>query len=88
MLKVPGVGKVRLAEVLLKPGRRRLTLLQLDLDQTAPVIRRMFEKTSRMESGARTAGIEITAPTTPSGGNMTMASLEGNGTLIWPKQGG
>jgi len=89
IVRVPGVGKVHFAEVLLKPGRRRLTLLQIDLDRPAQIRRRSVSSSAAFESRASTAGIEtLGAPAPSSGGTMTMASLEGNGTLIWPKQGG
>jgi hypothetical protein len=86
VLRVPGFGKVRLAEVLLKPGRRRLTLLQLDLDRPEPVFQHAMAQIANV--AADVFNLKSPEPTAPSGGTISMASLEGNGTLIWPKQGG
>ncbi|MEA2491198.1 MAG: hypothetical protein QOH21_2990 [Acidobacteriota bacterium] len=86
VLRVPGFGKVRLAEVLLKPGRRRLTLLQVDLDRPEPVIQSAMAQIARGVENLLAGDSETS--TAQSGGTISMASLEGNGTLIWPKQGG
>jgi hypothetical protein len=81
-IAVRGFGKLRLAEVLLKPGRRRLSLLQLDFDRHVSPM---------MMSGAPDMGddemnLSVTAtPDSPDSGTMTIASVEGNGTPIWPK---
>jgi len=76
-VKVRGLGKAHLAEVLIKPGHRRLTLLRLEL--TEPVMR-PFD--SFAERSLTTDSVMLTSAMT--NGSMSVASVEGNGTNSWP----
>lgn len=83
-LSIPRFGKIRLGEVVLKPGQRSLSLLQIDFNKEEgsghieQLVRRV-EAFALDESGS--------SPSTsfPDSGTMTIASVEGNGTPIWPK---
>jgi len=82
-LSIAKFGKIRLGEVVLKPGRRRLSLLQIDFnkkegddDQGRP---QMIQPLAFMSSASRTSS------NFPDSGTMTIASVEGNGTPIWPQ---
>jgi len=76
-VKVRGLGKAHLAEALIKPGHRRLTLLRLEL--TEPMVRR-FD--SLAESSLATDSVMLTRAMT--NGSMSVGSVEGNGTNSWP----
>jgi hypothetical protein len=68
---VKGVGRAHLAEVLVKHGRRRLTLLRLDFAPDALDIR----SDGRMLLGKGDG---------PDNGSATVGSVEGNGTYTLP----
>lgn len=82
-LSVPKFGKIRLGEVVLKPGRRRLSLLQIDFNKDEGNTGQI-----QMQPLALMAGGGSTSHTFPNSGTMTIASVEGNGTPIWPKSDG
>jgi hypothetical protein len=77
-LPVDGVGTAHLAEALVKDGRRRLTLLRLELKGGFPHIgsddtsKPMTRETVLLSRGG------------PGDGSMTVGSVEGNGTQTWP----
>lgn len=65
---VPGLGKVRFGELMFKPGRRRVNLLRVALGSDT------FEQ-----------GLSLNeAILEPNGGTLTIASVEGNGTTVYP----
>jgi hypothetical protein len=73
---VPGLGTVRFAELMIKPGRRRLNLIRIMFgprknghDGEQPIMMAMAEEGP--ESG-------------PTGGSMTLGSGEGNGAPVEP----
>jgi hypothetical protein len=76
---VPGLGVVRFAELVLKPGRRRLNLLRFDFGLRV-------QQEGAMPNALRTAegpfdeGLDAGV----TGGSMTLGSGEGNGTPIGP----
>ncbi|HET8774176.1 MAG TPA: hypothetical protein VFP80_10310 [Thermoanaerobaculia bacterium] len=91
-LSIPKFGRIRLGEVVLKPGQRRLSLLQIDFNKK--------EGFNRFDGGStgETEGVQRqvqafaleshdsdTTSTGPHSGTITIASVEGNGTPIWPK---
>jgi hypothetical protein len=80
VLPIPGIGVARFGELMLKPGRRRLNLLRLQLDADLgwffPITSAMQGDMQRM-SFANEAG-------PGDGGSMTIASVEGNGSLLVP----
>jgi hypothetical protein len=86
---VRGVGKVHLAEVLIKPGRRRLTLLRFDLARkqggfpTLPPDSDTGE-TPVVQGIAGAAMMMSLAGDPPDGGSLTFASVEGNGSPSFP----
>jgi hypothetical protein len=86
-LSIPNFGTIRLGEVLLKPGRRRLSLLQIDFNKNEGF--NMFNGGSTGETEQLQQEIQSRAlsgsNTFPESGTMTIASVEGNGTPIWPK---
>jgi hypothetical protein len=74
-LPVEGLGTAHLAEALIKPGRRRLTLLRLELPAHAmPNIG---------SDGAAMRNIMLTR-SVGGDGSMTIGSVEGNGTQTIP----
>jgi len=75
---VRGLGKAHLAEALIKPGHRRLTLLRLELSQRAmPHI--------GSDSGERSlAKDSVMLTRSLADGSMSVGSVEGNGTNSWP----
>lgn len=76
-IRVPTLGKVHLAEFLFKPGRRRVTLLRLELD-----------KNSFAPPGFGDADVQNFVPgggfASPDSGDISIASVEGNGSPIGP----
>lgn len=75
---VPGLGTVRLGELMLKPGRRRLNLLRVSLGK---------DETIRLESAPprKRRAMGMQEDTDPGlSGSVVIASLEGNGTPIMP----
>lgn len=65
---VPGLGKVRFGELMFKPGRRRVNLLRVALGSDA------FDQ-----------GLSLNeSMLAPNGGSLTIASVEGNGTTVYP----
>jgi hypothetical protein len=93
-LTIPKFGKIRLGEVLLKPGRRRLSLLQIDFNKNEgfPIpktadggstgetvhLQQQFQSFALTSNGSKSTSF-------PLSGTMTIASVEGNGTPIWPR---
>lgn len=79
VVPVPGLGVVHFAELMLKPGRRRLNLLRMTFglgpqnEGPMPMALRMAEGPFDEGSGGGTTG-----------GSMTLGSGEGNGTPIEP----
>lgn len=74
---VPGLGYVRFAELMLKPGRRRLNLIRIQfgskknaLGAPEPFMMAMAEEGPLQEG--------------PTGGSMTLGSTEGNGAPVEP----
>lgn len=83
-LSIPKFGKIRLGEVLLKPGRRRLSLLQIDFDKKEPFPGPTGGTERRQRRARLLAHTGRTSNILPDSGTMTIASVEGNGTPIWP----
>jgi hypothetical protein len=77
---VRNFGKLRFAEVLLKPGHRRLTLLQVDIDRARRVEIDQVDN-PETELLSLDSGFELL----PQSGTISIASVEGNGTPIWPR---
>lgn len=71
-LTVPKLGHVHLGEVIVKPGRRRINFLRLDVDRNDA-----FSAVSNLVGRTDAAGgTEV--------GTLTIASIEGNGSPSWP----
>lgn len=84
-LSLPKFGRIRLGEVVLKPGQRRLSLLQIDFDK-----QESSGHTKQLKRGVQALALEAvggssTSTRFPDSGTMTIASVEGNGSPIWPK---
>jgi hypothetical protein len=77
---IDGIGKAHLAEVLVKDGRRRLTLLRLDLD------RRGFSHigTDTILAAPKMMALAQAKSLSGGDGSMTIGSVEGNGTYTVP----
>lgn len=80
VLPIPGIGVARFGELMLKPGRRRLNLLRLQLDADLgwffPVSPQIQGDEQRMSFANESAPGD--------GGSVTVASAEGNGSLLVP----
>ncbi len=80
---VPGLGVVRFAELVLKPGRRRLNLLRFEFGLR---VQEGIQQEGAMPNALRTTegpfaeGLDAGV----TGGSMTLGSGEGNGTPIGP----
>ena len=70
-LFIPGIGKVKFGELMLKPGRRRVNL-----------IRFVFGPQQQQDAGPNNEAPEDDPQY--SGGSLTVASVEGNGSPLWP----
>jgi hypothetical protein len=88
IVTIPGIGTVRFAELMIKPGRRRLNLLRIKFGPARDGGR--FEPQGE---GEMPQALMMMAPAPmgeeavafgPSGGSMTLGSGEGNGTPIEP----
>jgi hypothetical protein len=82
---IPGLGTVIFGELMAKPGRRRLTLLRIALGDV-PQMDFGDEGPEADAGGGGGAAMDFQeAPTGPGlGGSMTVASVEGNGTIVGP----
>ncbi|HEX6098301.1 MAG TPA: hypothetical protein VF432_18400 [Thermoanaerobaculia bacterium] len=80
VIPVPGLGTVRFAELMLKPGRRRLNLIRVNfgLPQREGAMPIAFSL--RNQDGPPGESLDDA----PTGGSMTLGSGEGNGTPIEP----
>jgi len=93
---VPGLGYVRFAELMYKPGRRRLNLIRIMfgprkpktegpqvfiMEDTVVRARALADAGGDADADANTENPTATGPT---GGSMTLGSGEGNGTPIEP----
>lgn len=67
-LVIPGIGAVKFGELMLKPGRRRVNLLRFSFDPNE-----LASPVPQPESISEY-----------SGGSLTIASVEGNGSPLWP----
>ena len=74
---VDGLGTVRFGELMLKPGRRRVNLLRITFGQNDT-----FEPLPENVEAFALENAESTSP--PDEGSMTIASVEGNGTPVFP----
>lgn len=72
-LHIPGVGTVRFGELMLKPGRRRVNLLRFEFGPNALLSLRENAPQNDEEG-----------PDLYTGGSLTMASVEGNGSPLYP----
>ena len=72
---IPGLGTVIFGELMLKPGRRRLNLLRIELGEAAG--------STHFGGGGRPVMAMMTAES-PRTGSMTLGSSEGNGTIVGP----
>jgi hypothetical protein len=81
---VKGIGRAHLAEVLIKPGRRRLTLMRLELTgRTMPHMG--SDGADLATAAAQTRDAVLLTRSGPGGdGSMSVGSVEGNGTNTWP----
>lgn len=73
---VPGLGYVRFAELMLKPGRRRLNLIRIQFGSERNAFGAPEPFMMAMAEGPLQKG--------PTGGSMTLGSTEGNGTPVEP----
>jgi hypothetical protein len=73
---IPGLGTVRFGELMLKPGRRRVNLLRIELVKN--------ELFARQESDEPADGEELLTPSGYQGGSLVMGSVEGNGSPLYP----
>lgn len=81
VVPVPGLGIVHFAELVLKPGRRRLNLLRFDFGSRAQAQQEgPMPNALRTAEGPFTEGLDGGV----TGGSMTLGSGEGNGTPIGP----
>lgn len=78
ILRILGFGDVHLAEVLLKPGLRRVNLLRVELNRGAGggFVQPLTADTGTGADDSSTSGDES--------GTYTMGSVEGNGTPVFP----
>jgi len=74
---VKGLGTAHLAEALIKPGHRRLTLLRLDLTEAGP-------RSGEFESSGTKDSVMLSRALSGAAGTMTIGSVEGNGTQTIP----
>lgn len=85
VLPLPGVGVARFGELMFKPGRRRLNLLRLQLNAD---LGWFFPSPGAgqdtIQSVSFAAGQESVTGGPGGGGSMTIASVEGNGSLLVP----
>jgi hypothetical protein len=86
VLPIPGIGLARFGELMFKPGRRRLNLLRLQLNAD---LGWFFPSPDAgqgtIQSVSFAAGQEEAVSAGPGGGgSMTIASVEGNGSLLVP----
>ena len=85
VLPLPGVGVARFGELMFKPGRRRLNLLRLQLNAD---LGWFFPSPGAgqdtIQSVSFAAGQEALIAGPGGGGSMTIASVEGNGSLLVP----
>jgi len=79
-VNVRGLGKAHLAEALIKPGHRRLTLLRLDLAE--PTMRRI--DSDPVVSSFASDSVLLSQALASNSGSMSVGSVEGNGTNSWP----
>ena len=77
---VPGLGTVRFAELMLKPGRRRLNLVRMRFGRQHHRSGGPQPQAMMMAEGP----FDENTLTGPTGGSMTVGSGEGNGTPIGP----
>lgn len=75
-LHIPGVGTVRFGELMLKPGRRRVNLLRFEFGAN------MLQ--SLLGGAGGNPQDDEEGPDTYTGGTLTMASVEGNGSPLYP----
>jgi hypothetical protein len=82
-LFIPGVGTVRFGELMLKPGRRRVNLLRISFGPPNPgeLMPLPPSPVIRLEG---TAEADSLSGSSFSGGSLTIASVEGNGSPLWP----
>jgi hypothetical protein len=83
---IPGYGKLHLAEFLFKHGRRRINLVRLQFGETLDfdVVEKSGEAGERLMMPMVLSGDPTTTSGSPSGGSMTVGSVEGNGSPIMP----
>lgn len=80
---VPGVGTLRLGELMLKPGRRRLNLLHIAVGKDETML--MQDESPKKRRAARSAMKMMEEdPNDPLNGTIVIASVEGNGTPVMP----
>lgn len=76
---IPDFGTVRFGELMIKPGRRRVNLLRITFGNNREMLGIENEDVQFMV--ARTANSDDPGS---GGGSMTLASVEGNGTVVGP----
>jgi hypothetical protein len=85
---IPGLGTAYFGELMIKPGRRRLNLLRIDLGKPGDDTPRDSDdesvRATPMAFMGAPAPMGDELPTDDLGGSMTMGSVEGNGTPIGP----
>jgi len=75
-LHIPGVGVVRFGELMLKPGRRRVNLLRFKFGPDDVLSLRGGSEDDPIDNDE--------APEIYTGGSLTIASVEGNGSPLYP----
>jgi hypothetical protein len=77
---IPDFGIVRFGELMIKPGRRRVNLLRITFGNN----REMLGLENEDPQFLANAALNERLVTAGAGGSMTVASVEGNGTIIGP----
>jgi len=89
MIFIPGLGIVRFGELMLKPGRRRVNLLRITFGNRDTVglgneSPRLEGAQLRKRNANSSSFLEDPEDDGSLGGTMTIASVEGNGTIVGP----
>lgn len=85
-LPVPRLGKVHFAEYLVKPGRRRITLLRIDLNSLqrfVPMTEQTDETGGELLVAEPMMLVSAQSKQTEFDGTLSLASVEGNGSPPW-----
>jgi hypothetical protein len=84
VLPIPGLGLARFGELMFKPGRRRLNLLRIQFNADLGWIVPAPVTQTTLQPMNFAGGQESLDGGPGGGGSMTIASVEGNGSLLVP----